>query len=248
MSEHPSSGDAAPEPEPDAPRSDDDPEIRRPTPSPQRTRLQNDLLRLAGHNLPLLTTSNWLSQSLREASPMRRAITQMRDLGITPPYAHVSAIQQAAQALNALMPRQPGIVPTTTMFQARTAALQLQGLFPNIRELTAYTFPIPADLEEELDSDLEELEEPARQFLRSQGPLSWTEQRRLFALYVTAFFFILLMTMVIESEAAKELGEDAALVWPAAAAAGLVAHKHWEKISPRPPGEEDDEEDEAQAD
>ncbi|MEU1134927.1 hypothetical protein ABZ383_34580 [Streptomyces sp. NPDC005900] len=249
MSEQHPPDDAEPEPDGDETQTDEPAAPRRQRPT-SYMRLQNDLLRLTGRNLPLVTASNTLSQFMRETSPMRRTMAQMRDLGITPTYFHISASERLSETLNEIRrSRSIGLAPVTPLLQVRSAALQLRDLYPalNIRDLAAFAFPIPADLEEELGNDLDELEEPARQFLLSQGPLSWTEQRRLFALFVTAFFFILLLTAVIENEAVKELGEAANLVWAPAAAAGLVAHKHWDKISPRPPGEEDEEDEQEQA-
>lgn len=244
MSDQPPADDSAPNQEPEEESTQPD-RSEAPQSGPARRRYpQNDLARLTRLNLSMFGPGSIISQVLRETSPMRQAMAQMRAMKI--PASNGFLAQQVADSLAAIHPR-INLAKSSPLLQARAAALDLQRMYPqwDIRPLSQFTFPIPDDLEEDIDNDLEELEEPARQFIREQGPLSWTEQRRLFAFFVMAFFFIVLMTAVVESEAAKELGEDATLVWPAAALAGAVAHKHWEKIMPRPPGEEED--DEAQA-
>lgn len=243
--EQPPADDSAPDQEPEEEPAQPD-QNEGPQPRPARRRYpQNDLARLTGLNPSVFGPSNVISQFLRETSPMRRVMANLRALQRPTPNTIIA--QQLAASLDAMRPR-IAIARSSPLFQARAAALDLQRLYPQLDfgRLSHITFPIPEGLEEDLDNDLAEIEEPARQFVREQGPLSWTEQRRLFACFVAAFFFFLLMTAVVESEAAKELGEDATLVWPAAAFAGVVAHRHWEKISPRPPGEEEEDEEEAE--
>ncbi|MGV2914752.1 hypothetical protein [Streptomyces alfalfae] len=245
MSEQPPADDSAPDQEPEEEPAQSG-QSEAPQPRPARRRYpQNDLARLTGLHPSIVGPGSVISQILRETSPMRQAVAQMRAMKISAPNGFL--IQQVAESLASMHPRL-NLVQSSPLLQVRAAALDLQRMYPqwDIRPFSPFTFPIPDDLEEDIDNDLEGLEEPARQFIREQGPLSWTEQRRLFAFFVMAFFFIVLMTAVVESEAAKELGEDAALVWPAAALAGVVAHKHWEKISPRPPGEEEEGEEEAE--
>ncbi|WJV51715.1 hypothetical protein [Streptomyces flavofungini] len=123
--------------------------------------------------------------------------------------------------------------------QASGLALELEQYYAQ-RDFEAFEPFDPADLTDELSDELQDLERPARQFLAAQpGPLTWTQQRSLFAFFVTSVFLITLMQVVLTSDAAKEVAEDLSLVWPVAAAAGTVAYLKWEKISPRPPSEAD---------
>ncbi|MEV2259178.1 hypothetical protein AB0J13_11020 [Streptomyces anulatus] len=97
---------------------------------------------------------------------------------------------------------------------------------------------LDALLPDEPDAGLGEIGENGLAFATAEGAgLSWEMRRRLFQAFVLLTVFGALMTVVVSSETASGLLEDAAVPSTVATAALLAANRKWDERFPQPEGD-----------
>ncbi|GGY78377.1 hypothetical protein [Streptomyces anulatus] len=105
-------------------------------------------------------------------------------------------------------------------------------------EIARNTPDLEALLPDEPDAGLGEIGEEVLAFVNAEGVgLSWEMRRRLFQAFVLLTVFGALMTVVVSSETASGLLEDAAVPSTVATAALLAANRKWDDKFPRPGGD-----------
>ncbi|QIK04755.1 hypothetical protein G7Z12_00335 [Streptomyces sp. ID38640] len=115
-----------------------------------------------------------------------------------------------------------------------------------VEEATARVDLDAPELDDVPDEMLDELSQAARAFADGQpATLSWETKRTLFVWFWGVLVFLALMQAQVQSEAVKELMEDAAAVAPYAGATVTVAAAAWNRTQPNPGQEEGNEDEEA---
>ncbi len=103
----------------------------------------------------------------------------------------------------------------------------------------AASLDLDAHLPGDVDGDLEDLGGQGVTFATAQGAgLSRETQRKLAMYFVATWVFLVLMQGMVQSEAVKELLENAELALPIAAAAMVVTGRQFDKLFPPPSDDE----------
>jgi hypothetical protein len=111
-----------------------------------------------------------------------------------------------------------------------------------VEEVTAGVDPDAAEPDDVPDHMLDELSQAARAFAQGQpATLSWDTKRTLFMWFWGVLVFPALMQAQVQSEAVKELMEDADATAPYVGAAMAVAAYAWSRTQHRPDAEDYDE-------
>ncbi|MGQ4482636.1 hypothetical protein [Streptomyces sp. SAS_276] len=110
-----------------------------------------------------------------------------------------------------------------------------------VEEATVGVDPEAGEPDDVPNDMFDELSQAARAFAQGQpATLSWETKRTLFIWFWGVLVFLALMQVQVQSEAVKELMEDAGATAPYVGAAAVVAAYVWNRTQPKPDDEDED--------